>query len=175
METGRVTRMQLARRVLPGLVEDELFTRAAALSFYFIFALFPMALSLMAILGLFAHNYDLRMWLLRPFGQLAPPSALDLIEETLREIGRYSSGWKLVLGLLLALWSGANGVSSIMEALCRCYRIRDSRRYWNRMLIAIGLTATLSALTMSELGIVLFGGSLVEFVGGQVGLSRVAI
>jgi len=167
--------MQLARRVLPGLVEDELFTRAAALSFYFIFALFPMALSLMAILGLFAHNYDLRMWLLRPFGQLAPPSALDLIEETLREIGRYSSGWKLVLGLLLALWSGANGVSSIMDALCRCYRIRDSRRYWNRMLIAIGLTATLSALTMSALGIVLFGGSLVEFVGGQVGLSRVAI
>lgn len=172
---GGFTGMQLAHRVLRGLVEDELFTRAAALSFYFIFALFPMTLSLMAILGLFVQNYDLHTGLLRPFGELAPPSALALIEETLREIGKYSSGWKLVLGLLLALWSGANGVSSIMDALSRFYRIRDSRPYWNRMLIAIGLTVTLSALTMSALGIVLFGGNLVELVGERIGLSRFVI
>jgi len=168
--------MELARRVLRGLVEDELFTRAAALSFYFIFALFPVTLSLMAILGLFAQTHELPTALLHPFGQLAPQSALALVEDTVRrELGQHSSGWKLVLGLLLALWSGANGVSSIMDALCRSYRVRDSRAYWKRMLIAIGLTGILSGLTIAALGIVLYGGDLVELVGARVGLSRVAI
>jgi len=168
--------MQLARRVLQGLTEDELFTRAAALSFYFIFALFPMTLSLIAILGLFAKTHDIHTAVLRPFGELAPQSALALVEDTLRrELGQYSSGWKLALGLLLALWSGANGVSSIMDALCRCYRIRDSRPYWKRMLIAMGLTAIVSGLTIAALGIVFYGGDLAELVGGRVGLSRLAI
>jgi membrane protein len=168
--------LELARRVLRALAEDELFTRAAALSFYFIFALFPMTLSLMAILGLVAQTHELPTALLHPFGQLAPQSALALVEDTVRrELGQHSSGWKLVLGLLLALWSGANGVSSIMDALCRCYRVRDSRPYWKRMLIAIGLTAILSGLTIAALGFVLYGGDLVELVGARAGLSRVAI
>ena len=76
-------------------MEDELLTRAAALSFYFIFALFPTAISLMAILGRLAQTSDLHTSLLRQFGQLVPPSALGLIEGTIRELSQSSSSWKL--------------------------------------------------------------------------------
>jgi membrane protein len=167
--------LELARRLLRGMMQDELLTRAAALSFYFIFALFPMALSLMAILGLMAQTQDLHTSLLGEFGQLVPSSALALIEDTIRELSQHSSRWKLAFGLLLALWSGSSGMNSIMDALDRCYGVRDSRPYWLRLLISLGLTATISALTLAALAIVLFGGSLVEFLGSSIGLSRFAV
>jgi len=172
---GGLAPLELTRRVAKGVVEDELLTRAAALSFYFIFALFPTAISLMAILGRLAQTSDLHTSLLRQFGQLVPPSALGLIEGTIRELSQSSSSWKLVFGLLLAVWSGTSGMSSIMDALDRCYRVRDSRPYWKRLLISIGLTATISALTLAALAIVLFGGNLVEFMGASIGLSRFAV
>jgi membrane protein len=172
---GGLRPLELARRLLQGMMEDELLTRAAALSFYFIFALFPMALSLMAILGILAQARDLHTSLLYQFGQLVPPSALALFEDTIRELTRHSSGWKLAFGLLLALWSGSSGMSSIMDALNRCYDVRDSRPYWKRLLISLGLTATISALTLAALAIVLFGGSLVEFLAGRIGLSHFAV
>jgi membrane protein len=157
------------------MMQDELLTRAAALSFYFIFALFPMALSLMAILGLMAQTQDLHTSLLGEFGELAPSSALGLIEDTIRELSQHSSRWKLAFGLLLALWSGSSGMSSIIDALDRCFGVRDSRPYWLRLLISLSLTATISALTLAALAIVLFGGGLVEFLGSSIGLSHFAV
>jgi membrane protein len=156
-------------------MEDELLTRAAALSFYFIFGLFPITISLMAILGILAQAHGLHTSLLYQFGQLVPTSALTLFEDTIRELSQHSSGWKLAFGLLLALWSGSSGMSSIMDALNRCYRVRDSRPYWQRLLTSLGLTATISALTLAALAIVLFGGSLVEFLAARIGLSRFAV
>jgi membrane protein len=167
--------LELARRLLRGMMEDELLTRAAALSFYFIFALFPMAISLMAILGILAQTHGLHTSLLDQFGQLVPPSALALFEDTIRELSQHSSGWKLAFGLLLALWSGSSGMSSIMDALDRCYGVRDTRPYWLRLLISLSLTAAISALTLAALAIVLFGGNLVEFLGARIGLSRFAV
>jgi membrane protein len=172
---GGLAPLEFARRLLRGTMEDELLTRAAALSFYFIFALFPIVLSLMAILGLLAQTRDLRTGLLYQFGQLMPPSALALIEGTVKELSLHSSGWKLAFGILLALWSGSSGMSSIMDALDRCYGVRDSRSYLRRLLTSLALTTTISALTLGALGIVLFGGSLVEFLGARIGLSHFVV
>jgi membrane protein len=153
-------------------IEDELLTRAAALSFYFIFALFPMLLSLLALLGLFAQRLAPHAALVRQFGRLMPPSALSLVATTLGELTVYSNGWKLVFGLALALWAGSGGISCIMDALNRSRRTRESRPWWYRQIIASGLTAVISGLSLVALVIVLGGGTLVEFIGDHVGLSR---
>lgn len=167
-----MTPIELGRRLIRGFAEDELLTRAAALSFYFIFALFPTILSLVALLGLFAQSHDLHAGLASQFGRLMPPSALALVERIIREISVHSSRWKLGFGLLLALWSGSRGMSCIMDALDRSYRVPESRPFWKRQVIAIALTAAISALTFAALVIVLFGGSLAEFVGARTGLSQ---
>jgi membrane protein len=167
--------LELARRLFRGVVEGELFTRAAALSYYSIFALFPMLLALLAIVGMFAQATDLHGNLGRRIGQLMPPSALALVEKTIHEISVHSSGWKLALGVLLALWSGSGGMSCVMDALDRAYRVRETRPFWKRQVIAIGLTAQVSALTFASLVIVLAGETLASFVGERTGLSRTTI
>jgi membrane protein len=169
------TRHTIWRGLAQRITRDELLTRAAALSFYFIFALFPMALSLLALVGLFAQDQNVHMELARQFGRLLPASARSLIENTLGELATQSSGFKLIFGLGLALYSGTGGMGCIMDALDRSRGIIQSRSWWKRELVAIALTAVVSALTLIALAIVLAGSDLATFVGNRTGLSRATV
>lgn len=173
---GGLTPLQLGKRVYHEIDHDEVFTRSAALSYYFFSALIPMVLFLMAVLGIFAsHSDQVRTNLLNYFGRVMPGDAFSLIEKTLREVSTHSSGLKLIIGLVLSLWSGAGGMSSIMDALNRCYHVKESRPYWKQKLIALALTVGIAALTIVALGIVLYGGDVAKFVGSHVGLSDVTV
>jgi membrane protein len=173
---GGMTVVQLGKRVWHEIDHDEVFTRSAALSYYFFSALIPMVFFLMAVLGLFAsHSQQLQNSLLNYFGQVMPPAAFTLIEKTLKEISNHSSGLKMAFGLVFSLWSGAGGMLSIMDALNRCYHVNESRAYWKRALVAIGLTIFIAFLTICALIIVLYGGNIAEAVGTHVGLSSVLV
>src|SRR5262249_25718867 len=168
---GGLTPWQLLKRVYHEFDEDEVFTRSGALAYYFISALFPMIFFLTAVLGLFARSHDLESGLLNYAARVMPGEAFTLIQKTLHEIARSSSGLKLLIGLVLALWSASGGVRSIMDALNRCYHVKESRPLWKRFLISIGLTVAMSALAIVALVIVLYGGRIASFVGAHIGLS----
>jgi membrane protein len=172
---GGLTPLQLSKRVYHEIDEDEVFTRSAALAYYFVSALFPMIFFLMAMLGLFAQSHDLQSSLLNYTARFMPGDAYSLVQKTIKEVANHSSGIKLAFGLALAVWSGSGGIVSIMDALNRCYHVRDSRPWWKQRLMAIALTVAISALTIAALAIVLYGGDIVNFVGSHLGLSTVAV
>jgi membrane protein len=173
---GGLTPWQLAKRVWREIIEDEVFTRSAALAYYFFSSLIPMLFFLMAVLGIFAGlSGHLRATLLNYFSRVAPPEAFSLIEKALTEINRSSSGLKLFFGLAFSLWAGAGGMSSIMDALNRCYHLKESRPYWKRMLVALALTVAIAGLAVCALVIVLYGGSIAHLVGRYTGLSHQAV
>lgn len=172
---GGLTPLQLVKRVYHEIGEDEVFTRSAALAYYFVSALFPMIFFLMAMLGLFARSHDLQSGLFNYTARFMPGDAYRLVQKTLQEVANNSSGLKLAFGLVLALWSGSGGVASIMDALNRCYHVKDARPWWKQRIIAVLLTASLSALTIAALAIVLYGGAIADFVGSHVGLSDVTV
>ena len=172
---GGLTKRQLMKRLYYEMDEDDVLTRAAALAYYFILALVPMIFFLMAILGLFARSHDLQSGLLHYTSQIMPKDASRLVQSSLQEITYSSSALKLALGLILALWSGSGGISSIMDALNRCYEIKEFRPWWRRRLVSIVLTIAISALIIVALVIVLYGGNIVDFIGLQVGLSTAAV
>jgi membrane protein len=172
---GGLTPLQLSKRVYHEIDDDEVLTRSAALAYYFVSALFPMIFFLMAMLGLFAQSHDLQSSLLNYAARFMPGDAYSLIQKTIKEVANNSSGLKLAFGLALALWSGSGGIVSIMDALNRCYHVKDSRPWWKQRLMAIALTIAISVLTIAALAIVLYGGNIVNFVGSHVGLSSVSV
>ena len=172
---GGLTPLQLSKRVYHEIDDDEVLTRSAALAYYFVSALFPMIFFLMAMLGLFAQSHDLQSSLLNYAARFMPGDAYSLIQKTIKEVANNSSGLKLAFGLVLALWSGSGGIVSIMDALNRCYHVKDSRPWWKQRLMAIALTIAISVLTIAALAIVLYGGNIVNFVGSHVGLSSVSV
>jgi membrane protein len=173
---GGLTIVQLGKRLWHEIDHDEVFTRSAALSYYFFAALIPMVFFLMAVLGLFAsQSQHFQDTLLNYAGRVMPPDAFSLIQKTLKEISTNSTGLKLAFGLVLALWSGSGGMSSIIDALNRCYHVKEGRPYWKQKLIALGLTVGIAILTIGALAIVLYGGNIAEFVGSHIGLSSFVV
>jgi membrane protein len=172
---GGLTPWQLLTRLYSQIDADDVLTLSEALAYYFVCALFPMIFFLTAVLGLFARSHDLQSGLLSYASRLMPADAYQLVQKTLQEIANHSSGMKLVLGLALALWSGSGAVSSIMDALNRCYHVNDARQWWKRKLVSIGLTVALSTLTIAALVLVLYGGEIADFVGEKIGLSALSL
>src|SRR5207247_10298131 len=86
---GGLTPWQLASRVWREYGEDEISDRAASLSYYFLFALFPSLLFLTALLGMLPIP-DLMAQLIGYVDQTMPGDAASVLRKTLMEIQRGS-------------------------------------------------------------------------------------
>ena len=155
--------LELVKRVWAEIQEDDVLGRAAQLSYYFLLALFPLLIFLTSLFGIvLGKESELRQNLFSYLAEVMPPSAFQLIESTMLEISKASTGGKLSFGLLAALWAASNGMGAITEALNVAYDVKESRPWWKYRLQAIGLTVALSVLIISALLLVLSGGKIVE-------------
>ena len=164
------TLKQRIQRIVRQIKDDEIFGRAAQLSYYFLLALFPMLLVLINLLGFMAQRgTELRSELLSYFAAVMPSSAVALIRTTLDEISAASSGGKVSLGLLATLWAASNGMGAISQTLNTAYNIRESRPWWMVRLISVLLTVSLSVIIISALAIILYGGAIGEALAARYG------
>ena len=155
--------LALVKSVWAEIQQDDVFGRAAQLSYYFLLALFPLLIFLTSLIVIMlGTGSDLRQSLFSYLAEVMPPSAFQLIEATMLEISKASTGGKLSFGLLAALWAASNGMGAITEALNIAYDVKESRPWWKTRLQAIGLTMSLSVLIISALLLVLYGGRIVE-------------
>ena len=172
-ELGGLTWGKLTRRVWAELYAGDLLTRAAALSYYFLLALFPLLLFLLAMLGHLAEaGTELRRDLLRYLGTLMPRTASALVYATVDEITRNADGGKLTFGLLLALWFASYGMGAISETLNSAYGVRETRPFWKARLVSVALTVALTVLIITALALVLYGGSIGEALSARLGLGE---
>ena len=169
---GGLSVTELAKRVWSEFSDDEVSDRAAALAYYFLFALFPALLFLTALLGLLPIP-DLMDRLMGYISEALPGDAASIIEKTLDEIVAGAGSGLLSIGVLGALWAGSNGMSSIMSALNIAYDVKETRPWWKTKLLAIGLTLGFSCFILSALVLLVFGPKIGETVAGWVGLGAV--
>lgn len=161
---------ELGKRVWNEIQEDEVFGRAAELSYYFLLALFPFLIFLTSIIGLvLGSGTGTRHQLFDYLAQVMPPSAFQLIDTTIREVAAASSGGKLSFGILAALWAASNGMGAITTSLNAAYDLKESRPWWKQRLTAIGLTIALSVFIISALILVLAGGSIADWLASVFG------
>jgi membrane protein len=167
---------QLAKRVWEQINEDDVFGRAAQLSYYFLLALFPLLLFLITLLGYLAGaGSQIRVTLLRYLGTVMPWSALDLVSKTIDEISSGAGGGKLSFGLVAALWAASNGMTAITDTLNVAYDVKETRPWWKVRLVAIVLTVMLALMIILALSTILLGGKLADFIAAAAGLGNTFI
>src|SRR5215211_8784039 len=87
---------ELGTRVWKEIQEDNVFGRAAELSYYFLLALFPLLIFLTSVIGLvLGSGTGTRHALFDYLARIMPPSAFQLIANTMIEVSSSSSGGKL--------------------------------------------------------------------------------
>lgn len=168
---GGLSWKALAKRVWADIGKDDILGRAAQLSYYFLLALFPLLLFLMSVIGLImGSETGLRHSLFNYLGKVLPSSASELVSTTVFEVTSASSGGKIAFGILAALWAASNGMGAISESLNVAYHVKETRAWWKRRLIAVGLTVALGLLIIVALVIVLYGGKLADMLANSYGL-----
>ena len=171
---GGLSWKELAKRVWNEANKDEIWGRAAQLSYYFLLALFPLLLVLMAIFGIFADKgTELRQNLISYLTQVMPASAGELVQKTVDEVSNSAGAGKISAGLVATLWAASNGMGAISETLNIAYNIKESRPWWKTRLVAINLTIALSLLIVTALVLLLYGSEIADAIAAWAGLGGV--
>jgi membrane protein len=160
---------ELLTRTWREINEDNCLGMAAQLAYYFILALFPALLVVVAIASYFPPStMQAIMATLEPF---MPPEALALIRDQLQAISNGDNGGLLTLGVLGALWSSSAALTAIIDTFNRAYDIEESRPWWKVRLLAIGLTFAIAVFILTAFALVVAGPELAHWLVDRFGLA----
>jgi membrane protein len=162
---------ELVRRTWREIGDDNCLGLAAQLAYYFVLALFPALIVIVAIGSYFPRStlYDV----LGTLGRFAPAEVVSLVRTQLDAILAAEQGGLLTVGVLGALWSSSAALTAIIDALNRAYDITESRAWWKVRLLAIVLTEGLSVFILTAFALVVAGPELAQAAVGWLGISQI--
>lgn len=166
---GGLSLRAFAARVGAAALRDEIPDRAAALSYYFLFALFPTLLFLAALLGMIGTPH-LMDELMNYGDAVLPPEVASLLSRTLEEAVAGAGRGILSAGIVGVLWAASRGVRSVIVALNVVYAVERPRPWWRRQIVAVLLTLAFSVFTLTALALLAFGGRIGQAVAVWAGL-----
>jgi membrane protein len=166
---GGLSVVELAKRVWHELDVDEVGDRAAALSYYFLFALFPALLFLTALLS-FLPPLGLQERLLSYTSDVLPPEAASTVQKTLAEVLGARRTALVSVGALVTLWASSNGMATVMTTMNKVWGARETRPWWRRRLQAVGLTVVFAIFIVAALALMVFGPKIAEMIASLFGL-----
>ncbi|HSK71783.1 MAG TPA: YihY/virulence factor BrkB family protein [Pyrinomonadaceae bacterium] len=146
------------KRLYDRFFKEDLTSSAAQVGFFFTFALFPLLLFLISLFGMVLESAEeLKQQVFFYLAQIMPTSAYNLVQETVQEVTEGSSGGKLTLGFLVALWSASAGVDSLRGALNNVYNYEERRSIWKTRGTSVIVTLALALLITIAVGGVFYG------------------
>ena len=156
--------IRFAVRLYEKAFHDDIFSRAAQVAFYFSFAIFPLLLFSVTLFGMILGSADdLRLELFAYLKNVMPASAYQLVQTTLFEVVENSSGGKLTLGFLIAIWSASSAIDSLRTALNSVYDLKETRYWWTTKSVSYGLTLGIGVLFLIALSVVFYGAHLITW------------
>ena len=151
----------LFKKLYQKIFDDDILGNAAQVAFYFSFALFPLLLFLMSVLGIVLNDKaDLQEQLFVLLSQVMPASAYELVESTLKEVTSNASGGKLTFGILLTLWSASAGVDNMRGTLNEIYDLKETRSWMKAKLTSVLLTLAIGVLLLLALAFIVYGSQI---------------
>lgn len=159
----------LVRQTFREIVDDNCVGLAAQLAFYFLLALFPALLFLVALVGYLPIDRALTESL-AALGAVAPTEFITLLRNQVARIRQSDPAGLLTLGVIGALWSSSAGMVAIIDALNRAYDVTEWRPWWKRRLVAVALSIALAVFIVLSFALILLGPDLTSRVAAWLGL-----
>lgn len=156
---GRLAPVQFGKALFARLKANAVTDRAAQLSYYFLFALFPslfFVVTLAAYLPVQGSMDDL----LARLDSIMPADAFDIIGGQLKQLTTQQKPHLLTFGLALALWSASRGVDALRGALNLSYDVRETRPFWKTNGISILVTIATAGLVLVSVAAFALGGDV---------------
>jgi membrane protein len=164
-----ISPIELAKRTVKEVIDDDCMSIAAQLAYYFALALFPALLFVVALASYLP--FPVVNDIVGALDPIAPPEVLTIIQKQLESIVSGEATSLLTIGILGALWSSSGALTSIVSALNRAYDIPETRPWWKVRLVAIGLTIALVGFVLLSFSLIVAGPNAGHWLTGWFGLS----
>lgn len=142
---------------------------AAMMTYYAVFALFPMMIFVVTIALLFLPSSTIDSAVAMGASALPGDIAGVLQEQTARMEESAGAGFA-VGSFLFTLWAASRGASALMLALNNLFDKRETRSWVRRQLIAIGTTVAVSVLLIVAMALLTAGPEIGHAFAENVGL-----
>jgi membrane protein len=120
------------KRVVREVMDDDVFSMAASVAYYWLFALFPLLIFLISLLPLLPVQLrdHVTKGLKDNIGQyVQAKEASAVILSNVDTVLNKPQAGLMSIGMLLTLWAASNGISQTMASLDRCYDIAKTRGF----------------------------------------------
>ena len=164
------------RKTMHEFTEDQCTDLAAALTYYAVLSVFPAALALVSLLGVFGQAEKSVQTVVDTLSPLVSEKMLGTIEPALQQIASSdAAGFALILGVVAALWSASGYVGAFGRAMNRIYEIDEGRPFWKLRPIMLLLTLVAVLLAALALLMLIVSGPLAESIGNVLGIGDAAL
>jgi membrane protein len=160
---------ELTKRTVSETFEDGCPGLAAQLAFYFLLAVFPALLFLIALFSYLPVDAAIAETMAR-LDAVMPREGISVIRGQLDRILSGASGGLLTFSIAGAVWSSSSAMTAIITALNRAYDIEEWRPWWKIRLVAIALTIALAVFVVTAFGLVIGGTTLAAWIADRAGL-----
>ena len=143
---------------------------SAALSYYFVMALFP-ALVLLSAFVAYLPVPDLFNQALSLMSHFVPQDSMGLVRKVVSDVITPNRGAFLSFGLVGTLWTASGGFANAIEALNIAYDVEETRPFYRTRPLAIGLTFLIGFLLLLALSIMIVGPRFGEWLSYRAHLS----
>lgn len=123
-------------------LDDDCMQHAAAISYYVLFALFPLLIFLTGIMGIVLQNSDLEGNIVNAvldFVPLSEDQGRADVETAVRDVSGSASGILGFIGLIGTAWAGSNMFAVIRRSLNHAYDLDAHRPFVQQKLIDLSL------------------------------------
>ncbi|HEX4386010.1 MAG TPA: YihY/virulence factor BrkB family protein, partial [Myxococcales bacterium] len=159
---------KLARRYSDNAVGD----RAAQLTYYFLFALFP-AIFFCVTLAAYLPIQGALNQLLDRLREVVPAQAMTIVQDQLTNLATRQRPHFLWLGVALALWSASRGIDAVRTALNLSYDVKETRPFWKTQGLALLLTVGTGGLMLLAVGALAVGGNAGMWLAAHLHVDKV--
>jgi membrane protein len=184
---GGLTFRQLLMRTWRKINENEILTRASAVSFYAMLALVPMLALILAVLIHFLPDLS------QPGGtsvgignmtvaqleaslrQVLPEEGYKVVAEQIARMQKNPPFGLLSIGLVLALWTASSLFLEIMAAMNRVFGVVETRSFLRLRLTAIIMTLIQAGILLGALAAIVAGPELLQKMGMRGGSALTAV
>lgn len=162
---------RVLRHLFKALIQDDLDDLAAMMTYYAIFALFPMVVFVLA-LALLVLPAEVLGDAARLANQTLPQDISALLNSQIAATYAETSGNVAVVSGLIALWGASRGTMSLIIALNRVFETDEHRTWLRRQLLAVGVTLLVAALVVIGLGVLVLGSVVNSSLEGAYALGE---
>lgn len=141
---------------------------SAALTYYLLFALFPLLIFLSNLVGMMSLDINQFLAWLHP---IMPQEALEIIEQYLIYVSRDSSRQLLWFSLIFSIYFPYRAASALMGSVRKAYGAQPPTHFWRYQFKLLLYTLCLIVIIVLSIALSVVGGRVLNFVSGYISLS----